>query len=574
MRIKGAYTEEKAYQDFHKKTGIQITGAPILDIDETLSAEIEELFYKSRSQPQKSIPRIEKLIEQHPDIPSLKNYLYVALVTSRQMARAKKVLEDTLEKHPNYVFAIANIILNLNTVEELKEKEHLLGNPKDVRELEGYDCPVHISAFKNYQMAVAHFETVMGNESAAIERLDTLIDLEVEKEFVEKVAMNIVQWRLKRMSERYEKTQKESIASISKQTVFLEKTKSAPKLHHPELKIFYTKSIADFQEEDIVKIESLPTTTLIADLEVIVEDGIRRWDHFKNIDFAETNHEFMIHALYWLGALKSTQSLQKVLNLLRMGQEFIDYWMSDWFEEYLYPTLYFLGESQLSPLKDFVLEDHIYSFYRLPVAEVLAQIAIQQPYRRKEVIEWYKSVFDHLLENPNNTALIDSSFISSMLVDVVYMRGIELMDHIESLHHKGWIESNVQGDFEKIKESIQKPFHPSKLQPLPNNIREFYSKAYKNRKASGPPLTPEEKMLLKPIFDPSEGDRLVSQMFSEFISRSFDRIDTPSTKVEGNPSNIPEYYETTKTVIRKEKKIGRNEPCPCGSGKKYKKCCL
>jgi len=22
------------------------------------------------------------------------------------------------------------------------------------------------------------------------------------------------------------------------------------------------------------------------------------------------------------------------------------------------------------------------------------------------------------------------------------------------------------------------------------------------------------------------------------------------------------------------KKIGRNEPCPCGSGKKYKKCCL
>jgi hypothetical protein len=21
-------------------------------------------------------------------------------------------------------------------------------------------------------------------------------------------------------------------------------------------------------------------------------------------------------------------------------------------------------------------------------------------------------------------------------------------------------------------------------------------------------------------------------------------------------------------------KIGRNQPCPCGSGKKYKKCCL
>jgi preprotein translocase subunit SecA len=27
------------------------------------------------------------------------------------------------------------------------------------------------------------------------------------------------------------------------------------------------------------------------------------------------------------------------------------------------------------------------------------------------------------------------------------------------------------------------------------------------------------------------------------------------------------------TVRRNGRKIGRNEPCPCGSGKKYKKCC-
>ena len=26
-------------------------------------------------------------------------------------------------------------------------------------------------------------------------------------------------------------------------------------------------------------------------------------------------------------------------------------------------------------------------------------------------------------------------------------------------------------------------------------------------------------------------------------------------------------------TVRKEKKVGRNDPCPCGSGKKYKRCC-
>jgi uncharacterized protein YchJ len=32
-----------------------------------------------------------------------------------------------------------------------------------------------------------------------------------------------------------------------------------------------------------------------------------------------------------------------------------------------------------------------------------------------------------------------------------------------------------------------------------------------------------------------------------------------------------DYYP--ETFVRAEPKIGRNEPCPCGSGKKYKKCC-
>jgi len=26
--------------------------------------------------------------------------------------------------------------------------------------------------------------------------------------------------------------------------------------------------------------------------------------------------------------------------------------------------------------------------------------------------------------------------------------------------------------------------------------------------------------------------------------------------------------------VRKDKKVGPNDPCPCGSGKKYKKCCM
>lgn len=34
------------------------------------------------------------------------------------------------------------------------------------------------------------------------------------------------------------------------------------------------------------------------------------------------------------------------------------------------------------------------------------------------------------------------------------------------------------------------------------------------------------------------------------------------------------YMPKTGTFVRSGKKVGRNDPCPCGSGKKYKLCCI
>ena len=36
---------------------------------------------------------------------------------------------------------------------------------------------------------------------------------------------------------------------------------------------------------------------------------------------------------------------------------------------------------------------------------------------------------------------------------------------------------------------------------------------------------------------------------------------------------ILQAYKKSKIVVREQPKVGRNDPCPCGSGKKYKKCC-
>jgi len=39
-------------------------------------------------------------------------------------------------------------------------------------------------------------------------------------------------------------------------------------------------------------------------------------------------------------------------------------------------------------------------------------------------------------------------------------------------------------------------------------------------------------------------------------------------------SDTPQAAPAQPAPVTSEPKVGRNDPCPCGSGKKYKKCCL
>jgi SEC-C motif domain protein len=44
-------------------------------------------------------------------------------------------------------------------------------------------------------------------------------------------------------------------------------------------------------------------------------------------------------------------------------------------------------------------------------------------------------------------------------------------------------------------------------------------------------------------------------------------------KVDGNWYYLDGKLVMPETEVRGHPKVGRNDPCPCGSGKKYKKCC-
>ena len=65
-------------------------------------------------------------------------------------------------------------------------------------------------------------------------------------------------------------------------------------------------------------------------------------------------------------------------------------------------------------------------------------------------------------------------------------------------------------------------------------------------------------------------EQLAQMSYQEVAYEVMSRFLTDFTEEE-----LKKFYKEQKesTTIRKPKKIGRNDPCPCGSGKKYKKCC-
>ncbi len=97
----------------------------------------------------------------------------------------------------------------------------------------------------------------------------------------------------------------------------------------------------------------------------------------------------------------------------------------------------------------------------------------------------------------------------------------------------------------------------------------------------------------QPLFDDSDGQKTLRYIYllgtDDVTPEEETLTETPLQREKLSkyiPSNVAWIYRfwlpyreavserTIATTIRREQpKIGRNDPCPCGSGKKFKKCC-
>lgn len=68
-------------------------------------------------------------------------------------------------------------------------------------------------------------------------------------------------------------------------------------------------------------------------------------------------------------------------------------------------------------------------------------------------------------------------------------------------------------------------------------------------------------------------DELLQMMFAG-AARAYRYFEDDRRKFAEQPRSYSNMAaDNSEPYVRSDPKVGRNEPCPCGSGKKFKKCC-
>lgn len=493
---------------------------------------------------QKLIDKLTRLIIQYPDIPMLKNYLSVAYNMQGNIKKAREVNQWILTEHPDYLFAKLNYAHTCIEEKEFDNVPEILGEAMEIKQLYPQREVFHLAEVMAYLSLAVRYFAAIKNLELAENRLNLMKEIDPFNKDTQNAESYLRFLRLEKSLDRYEK---ESELRITPKKVSPEMDttqKDAPVFNHPEIENLYLYGLR-IPHELLSDILALPRTTLIADLEMVVKDSIRRFDYFTELEYSEETHSFLIHALFLLKELNAENSLLVLLSALSMDDEYMEIMLGEFLTYSVWQCLYQLGINQLEVLNAFLQTPGIYTYSKTTVFEALGQIALHHPERREEIVTIIRDLFIQFSDASIDDNLIDSEFLGLAISETIDSQLTELLPVIKILFDKGYVDLGISGDYNDV-------------------VKEF----------SEPPVFNRRKELLS-IFE------YYNEVLETWASYNEDN-DLPQTfnnDTHGlSPSFNPDKYDITESNYLspqpiKAEKIERNGPCPCGSGKKYKKCC-
>ncbi|MDO9535975.1 MAG: DUF1186 domain-containing protein [Bacillota bacterium] len=262
------------------------------------------------------------------------------------------------------------------------------------------------------------------------------------------------------------------------------------------------------------------------------------------IDFTVQNagelaldNSFLLHiiAMHTLAYYREKRAYPGIVAMARLPVKIINPLLEDTITEGLSNIIASVCDGDIEPIKGIIESGECDRFVRRAALASLVALVANDVVGRDEVVSYFKDLFNQ------KNHLLDEDMLEGLIYESLNIHPLALAEEINTANN-GDVLGYYSPDFE-------------------DNLAEQTAKSSEDIL---------EKMKMSP------DNRFITKEDVLFLAKWLGK--TSVGEDFGNFMPIDEYEDAdfshvNTTPIQKKIKVGRNEPCPCGSGKKFKKCC-
>lgn len=249
-------------------------------------------------------------------------------------------------------------------------------------------------------------------------------------------------------------------------------------------------------------------------------------------------------AIFLLAYFREKKAYPKIIQLISKPGDQVITLTGEVFSEALGRILASIFDGNVSPIQDVVENKKLNPWIRAGALDTLMVLWKEDILSREQVISYLHELLAHKLER-------EPSYVWDAVALIAYdLHPKELEADLLTAIKAKLIEPVVLNE-SSLADCLAQPFQDALKHK--ENVVDGFIKAPSEELSWW--LYPDRKLLQK--------------------GKDYESLDVPIVDKDVIPGErVAPMGWRSSTVVRGSKKLGRNEPCLCGSGKKYKKCCL
>ncbi|MDE7418533.1 MAG: DUF1186 domain-containing protein [Lachnospiraceae bacterium] len=257
----------------------------------------------------------------------------------------------------------------------------------------------------------------------------------------------------------------------------------------------------------------------------------------KEKENLDEDYNLHLYGIFLLAQFQDREFFPTLMELASLPEDTLDYLIGDVITEDLGSILYNTYNGEIDLLKQAVMDKKASDFARSQVLDVMGQLYMDQTLGKQELQ-------DFLREIVYKEESIGDYIYTTIAEMICRCHFTDMLAEVRRLYLDGMVDEYAIGGYD-------------------DSVDYMFTYGKKERRFCKSPIDTVKTLRGWAMFENSSQESVVDEKEDD------DRLDRKLAGI------FDEFGGGAgKTEQRKSVKIGRNDPCPCGSGKKYKQCCL